>query len=353
MGRLGIMLVVGLTALLSTDSSTVLLPFRASVQTQQVVLTAQDESTQQILEDFQFCRQPWVGDASHETGLLDVWYQCEGAVYDDFGQNLELFANTKTELGHKPASWGHRSSVLLPKSTVLVFGNSHARQIGQAMACQNGQVERIDRQDPDALDPNMAVLVSFTNGAKLWIVANSYVAHSPHWQRLLEAQVGLKLSQFDAVVLGVFNTGENKRAKEHQSTFVTLMIQMQARRPSADEINVQLHSGPTVADMVAVYDGPLMFASMFSTQRVDRALAGRQQIQQEQTLHNRTNLLYEDTRQYIVELSQEGGGYNRSYVSPCVNDASACHMHRCTGKQGGHPDLISWDVSEFLFTHVG
>jgi hypothetical protein len=28
-------------------------------------------------------------------------------------------------------------------------------------------------------------------------------------------------------------------------------------------------------------------------------------------------------------------------------------MHRCMGNHGGHSDLVAWDVTEFLYQHLG
>jgi len=69
----------------------------------------------------------------------------------------------------------------------------------------------------------------------------------------------------------------------------------------------------------------------------------------------RDNLSVIDGRKYIDDMKMECGSKGRFVVSQCLEMSdnrpggeSAVHQHRCIGDQGGHPDLIAWEVAEKL-----
>ena len=301
-----------------------------------------------LSEDFLFCTEPHVGKAMDDFARLDVWYQCAGPVYDEFG--YELFKFVDTTQRQRVPSWGHRPTALPAHSKVLVFGNSHTRQIGQTLACQYADhVVRVEHLEPtDSPDINMAIRVTFRNHAQLYLVANSYVAHSPHWQRLLEEQIGLSLSKLNAIVLGLFNPG----SKHWETDFVNTMLTMQAVRPTSDEINVQTNYGPSVADVAAVYNGPVLFVTLFGKQEPARTAWARNQVT-ELSRSGRYNVMFKDARAYIETMGAEGASASRLETQDAMSVDIVQQAHRCTGVHGGHADLVTWDVAEFLFAQIG
>jgi hypothetical protein len=311
------------------------------------IATTTGQQTRDI--GFRFCRAPFVGNAENAAHQMKVWYQCEGAVYDEFGHDLHSLATSLVNTHQRSARWGHRTAAFPANSTVLSFGNSHARQIAQALSCQHGsaQVASVQRYDTHKADAHMVTQLRFTNNATLWIIANSYVAYSPHWQRLLEEQMGVPLQSMDAIILGIFNgcVGEN--------AFHWGMLNMTAALPATDELDCTLPYGPTVEHLAAVFEKPIIFTTMLGKARLEQAAQALHEVQVLHHRHNRTNVQFLPSRRYIHMMDQECGARFKLNVSICDNGPAARSMHRCMGSQGGHPDLISWDVTEFLYREIG
>lgn len=302
-----------------------------------------------LTENWQFCQVSYVGNVSNYNFKLPIWYQCEGPEYDRLARRIRHYANYQRNNGLKPPSWGHRPHALPANSTVLMFGNSHIRQIGHAIACQNGPdvVTNVLHYEPDLINPDMAVKVTFTNNSTLWIVANSYVAHSPYWESLLVRQTQTTSLQddFDAVILGVFNSGHGRLTR-----FAAEMDEMQKLLPSSDAVDWENRTGPSVTEMAAVFEGPLAFATMFNGNGVGDAFLWRKNrpiMNKLKRETNRTNLYLQDSRVHLKAIGLEGTSNNRAKTSEAVNDQSS--GHRCTGTRGGHPDLVAWDLTEFLY----
>jgi hypothetical protein len=298
---------------------------------------------------FRFCQASFVGSAQNTSHQMKVWYQCEGLIYEEFGQDLHSLAVSLVNHHQRSTGWGRRPAALPANSTVLVFGNSHARQIAHALSCQHGdtQVVSVLRYDTNQPDAHMVTQIRFANHATLWVVANSYVAYSPHWKRLLEQQLGIPLRTMDAIVLGIFNGCTAKNA------FTSGVLKMSAASPEADEIDCTVHYGPTVQEVAAVFDKPILFTTMLGKARLEQADLGRHEVQVLRKRHNRTNVYFLPSRRYIDMMDQECGARFKLNVSICDNGPAARSMHRCMGSQGGHPDLVAWDVTEFLYREIG
>jgi hypothetical protein len=298
---------------------------------------------------FEFCTMPgvWISD---KNDTMSVPYHCDGPLYRSFASLLHAavqdFSNEKREQQEQPL-WGHRTA-LPPGKRILMLGNSHTRQVATSLLCQlgvHGQVWHQRSLDP-AHNANMARKFQLSNGAQLYLVVNSYVVHSPNWVKLLEVQIGVKLQDFDALVLGVFNTCD----APVNTTFATEMKDWSDNLDDVDCFNVD---GPNLTDVAAVYFGPVVFVSMFAHYRYatyEPALEAAVELGQV-----RPNLLGVDARHYIESASLgECGSLDRTGLSDCVHNNTARRFaHRCVGPYGGHADLISWDVLEFLYEHLG
>ena len=289
--------------------------------------------------DFNFCTVPYVfiRDANR---TVDIPYQCDGPYYRSFISHLRAFSDDMVTQGEQSFDWGHRTT--LPANRKYLFlGNSHTRQTGMALLCQ------LNVRNTESLEQRnlaMARRYDLDNGAQVYLVANSYVVHSPKWVELLEKQIGVKLTDFDAVVLGLFNTCN----ADVNTTFTKEMKEM---TDEGSGVDCMKQEGPSLKDVAAAYPGPLVYVSMFATYRHSTYSQAREDANK---LRSRSNLLYLDGRQYIrMDGMEECGSPKRDALSDCANDEDARrHHHRCVGKFGGHPDLIAWDVVEFLYKHV-
>lgn len=185
----------------------------------------------------------------------------------------------------------------------------------------------------------------FPNGATMYLVANSYVPYSVKWQELLERQIQRKLNTIDAIVLGQFNMGYPG------STFFTNMLTMTKDLPASYEIDFLNSDGPFVENVTAVFDGPLVYASMFAVTMKEKAHHNLV-VAREMKRNGRQNILPEYSRRYTERLKWEGAARNHWTVADCVDfvegNPAPSRSHRCVGKQGGIPDIVAWDLVEFF-----
>lgn len=72
---------------------------------------------------------------------------------------------------------------------------------------------------------------------------------------------------------------------------------------------------------------------------------------------NRSNIVFLNGRTHISRLGLECGSDDRTIVGTCheagESGRPAFDMHRCTGRRGGHADLLAWDVVEALYSLLG
>ena len=291
--------------------------------------------------DFSFCTRPylWLRDTNR---TLDIPYQCDGPLYRSFIGQLRTFSDDLVTTGEQSSEWGHRTHLPAGKR-YLFLGNSHTRQTAMALLCQ---FPVRDSTSLESKNKAMARKYDLENGTEVYLVVNSYAVHSPKWVELLEKQIGVALHDFDAVIIGVFNTCNNDDAN---TTFAKDMKEMEDEDTGVDCIN---QDGPTLKEVAAVYAGPLAYVSMFATYRYKTYSQDKEDAKV--LMHNRTNLLYLDGRQYLRMYGlEECGSANRDALSDCVHGEEARrYHHRCVGRYGGHPDLIAWDVVEFLYKYT-
>lgn len=290
--------------------------------------------------NFHFCTQPHILlQANNRT--IEIPYQCEGPLYRAFVSHLRAYIQDVVSSGDQTALWGHRKA--LPANRRYLFlGNSHTRQTANALLCQ---LNVVDSEALDVTNKAMARRYDLDNGAQIYLVVNSYAVHSPNWVELLEQQIGLKLADFDAMVLGVFNTCN----APVNTTFTTEMVSFMNNESGVDCINVE---GPSYKQVAEVYAGPIAYLSMFATYRYNTYAKDRNDWLQMR--NTRSNLLYLDARQYVREMTEECGSATRDAVSDCAQDGDARrYLHRCVGPFGGHPDLLAWDTIEFFYQFAG
>ena len=273
---------------------------------------------------------------------LRIPYFCEGPLYDEFGQAMRDFAHTQVEQGRKPPTWGR--SELPPNTNILIFGNSHTRQVGAQLAMQHElplpYIEIFDVQ----ISGKMARRFDLGHNRSVFVVANSYVSFSKDWKFLLERQIQFKLQDLDAIVVSVWNSCTTYI----QTTFAQEMLTWSEQ---IEGVDCRHNPGPTVADIAEEYDGPIAFISMFAKYRDDDIAVAKAQVEELQK--TRPKLEYLDARRYINEMGVECGAPKQADSLPdCDNsEYSGEKYHRCVGLLGGHPDILAWDVTEFVWQY--
>jgi len=296
-----------------------------------ILNTISGENEEAPLPPLHICRVPEI--ALDPEDPLYLLYHCQGPNYDAFGESLLKFANNTAI--HSP-TWGRRPFPLPANKSILFFGNSHTRQTANAFLCQY-------KDQLKSLTPRVSGKVGYTaefmNGAKVEALINSYAVFGREWKSLMEGELGRSLASYDALVLGKFN----RLLDSHNTTFYTEMEALSKERDDIDFFNVK---PPTLADVAAVYDGPIVAVSMFSNAKMPRKAANGM-LKNAKMLHRkgRKNVYYIDGRKYTSEVG-EGGSQNQYKIRDSVD---AGETHRCHGALGGHPDLMAWDVIEQLY----
>jgi hypothetical protein len=177
--------------------------------------TPDDVKEESLQHPLRFCRHAKLAQlVEDEDDPLEVWYQCQGPQYAVFGQTLACYADNVT--AHGP-DWGRRPWIVPTHRHVLLFGNSHTRQIAMNLVCQQVEAFVLDDGVPmiqrTRLFGNSIMRIDFVSrNSSLTIVANAQVAYSPTWQADLEMYVGRSLVAFDAVLLGHVETCEGTSA---------------------------------------------------------------------------------------------------------------------------------------------
>lgn len=286
---------------------------------------------------------------NNRTHSIPVPYQCAGPVYNNFTAELRQFAAQQIHSGKKHPLWGQRG--LPPNKWILFWGNSHTRQIGNSLVAQHtGEIVKLKRYDAH-INKNMARRFDLTQNRTVFIIANSYVAYSHNWLGLLQKQMGKKLWKMSALIVGTFNTCN---APVH-TTFEDEMEEIVGQFAGVDCDTIE---GPTFEMIAKEYKGPMAYASMFATYRHKEINEAHDQVLQLQHAQEqidpsqRRTFVYEDARQYIDEMGTECGSpiRNGKSLSDCENTPYAARKyHRCTGAHGGHPDLVAWDLIDFIW----
>lgn len=112
---------------------------------------------------------------------------------------------------------------------------------------------------------------------------------------------------------------------------------------------------PTFAEMADIYtNGPILFISMFATYANLEGREMRQEVQDYQERYPDRSFDFVAGRSHIIAMNAECGAKSRTGFSLCDNNRATAHGdHRCMGAHGGHPDLVAWDATEFLYATLG
>lgn len=178
-------------------------------------------------------------------------------------------------------------------------------------------------------------------------VTNHYLAYSKDWDTLLEEMLGYRLADFDAFVLGQFNTPANSKDTNFESW---------VQNATADMPNVNFDKQPPpdlaiFLDKISRLEGPkrpVVYTSMWAHYNMERF--HRDKLRGIKWLEANTNETVEDRvsiinfRDHVDVLGECGSDH--AVGMDCENTKKA---HRCIGKKGGHPTLGVYDVLESLY----
>ena len=310
-----------------------------------------ESSSSSSIDAFRLCNRELVvpqdkrkADLPEHT--MDVWYQCEGEEYDAFGAHLKTVIQEQSTSGEHSPQWGRRPTALPDHKSLLIHGNSHARQIAQAIVCQYGDQVVDLYHYGDEMDPNMVLRVDFDNNSTLWVVANSYVPYTDDWALQLALQLNFTdtqhlVSSIDGIILGMFN---KCFIPSSTASFVAHMTSVAANR--TDMSCTRKDYGPRMTSVAKVFaNQPILYIPMFSVSRSTRM----ERVHKDIAALNENRVAAMDPRRYIDLMHNECGSNSRLDLSKCINNERAhTNMHRCMGPLGGHPDLIAWDALEWL-----
>jgi hypothetical protein len=277
-------------------------------------------------------------------------YYCEGPAYDNFTERLLRYAlKLKAEA---PFKWGQRAFPLPANMSVLIFGNSHTRQMSNALICQYRlQIyweERLNSSfDPTIPRDDYPRILHFKNNSTITVITNTALVYSStKWLSNLESWLQRPFSSFDAIVMGHINGVESKLKFGHS------IIRFSLARPElfdSPEFPV-----PTVTKLAEVYSGPVVAVPMFAMHGQDVKTHAEQAIDYRASRNRTANIEIVDVRRHIQNLGECASDATLT-VGTCLdagdNDGGRKpqEMHRCIGKKGGHPDLVAWDVIEHMY----
>ena len=319
------------------------------------VLPSLDENS--AMDGFRVCRSPkfLVPRISNSTGLLEnrtitMNYQCRGDAYDRFAAQMKDYVLQQQGRNQSQVLWGRREFPLPDHANILVLGNSHTRQTMQSLLCQYSRLlTRVQRFDiPDAPIDEF----HFTNGASIVFTSNSPLVYSHQWYENIRKYDPLHrpLGHYDAIVLGAFNRYD----RNSTTNFHHHMLSLQAQYP--DEVQYTSVAPPSLSNVVRLFPKPIVALPMFAKYGMSwenncHTALSRLPVRRQSTV------VVVHSRAHIEALGHECGSDGMTEIGLCWNrdettpyGRKPSDMHRCTGPQGGHPDLLAWDVVEALHT---
>jgi hypothetical protein len=308
------------------------------LQNEDIVANFPKADEEVVLNPIHFCRSNRKGNfviAGNKTGL-PILYQCTGPAYEEFGQKLSSFADNVTL--HGPI-WGRRPFPIPANNRVMALGNSHTRQVMHSLICHAGaNVEKVVAHKESI---HITFRIRFLNGATLYLITNSPVVYSKKWLQFVEHSIQMPLDSLDAIVLGQFNKHVDGQSKFFQ--------EMQAASKNNTDIKFGAVDPPDLALVAKVYQGPIIFlGSFYQYERRMQEKKQALQVLSDLALEGRHNLTFVDSRKYVQMLeNNECSSDQKHSIGTCKQGPNS---HRCTGKLGGHCDLVAFDLEEALYS---
>lgn len=327
---------------------------------------------------FRFCGIPTLHFPSPFQGrnrstVIPVDYQCQGAAYDNFTDQLVAYAHQRhTAKGNE--HWGRRTFPFPNGTSILAMGNSHTKQAVFTLLCQYAdEIESVQSLGPPDIEPPLIAFfleVVFTNNVSLVFSGNHPLVYSntwfDHFQRCDPRHRAL--DDFDALILGQFNDYDPKIGRN--SIFQWLVLNFQKSHPDLD-LDFETNPGPRLDAVARRFPKPIVVLPMFAKythwfeeQALQTARAWSKRPNDSETrmgvpsgnrsaaavpdfpgssMPQRTNIAVIPARRHMEVLGTECGSALRTEVGACHHNPG---MHRCTGPRGGDADLVAWDLVE-------
>jgi hypothetical protein len=262
---------------------------------------------------------------------------CRGPGYDQFAQSLHAYAlNTSRR---RPMGWGRRyqNTVPPPGTRLLALGNSHLRQVMWAWLAQiYNHIPQITIQRVRRLQDRYALRIDFVNNASLYVLTNTYVPYSENWTNALRQLTdNWTLAEFDAVIVGNVNDCSHSRLEKYRQ-----QNNMGSSRVSCN------FTKPQPQDWMKAYSGRLLFVTSFDGHKFAQDVSWGNAVQFSRQAHDRVGFIY--GRCHVERTGHEGASIEQGGDVECA--VCSTDSHRCIGEYGGHPDLIAWDIVEWLWT---
>jgi hypothetical protein len=209
-------------------------------------------TSEMITSPFHFCQVPSLTLTGASKPSFNIGYWCSGEPYEDFSRKLQSFTMDKSQ-GYG-TSWGRRKSPLPPNKSILLFGNSHLRQVASSLICQYWA----QAQDVIRVVDGSAYTVHFHNNVTIHVITNNPYVYSKNWLDLLESRlIKRPIASLDAIVLGRFNDQSNSQ----NTSFVKAMQEMSKNMDGVDFNSIE---PPHIGNIAQVYNGPIVAVSMFA-----------------------------------------------------------------------------------------
>jgi hypothetical protein len=231
--------------------------------------------------------------------------------------------------------------------------------------------------------------LKFSNNATWISITNTVLVYSQEWTSLLEEHFLLEhdtsFESMDAMIFGKFtryeealNTNFEHTMAEEQAYYERLHATMDnsshhtstttstttgptnsSSSSTTSSIDFASIPPPQLVNAAQTFSKPILAIPMFATTDMDRATKARRTYRR--AFPNRTNVKFVNTRHYIDRLGMECGSDDKLVLGTCHepgdilqnSNRNPADMHRCAGPQGGHADLISWDLIEQLYELIG
>ena len=298
------------------------------------------------IEMYNFCKAKKIHAAGWEH---DVIYNCIGTAYDAFVERMKSFTMARCSTQGQGA-WGKRRYPIPQDTTVLLTGNSHARQVMEALMCQaQDHVSSVERLPATEDGYGFSFRAKFNNNSTLVALTNAPIVYSPKWAIFMQDLLfdGRDLNEaVDAIIVGRHNGVPDSKG----SSFEKAMLST-----SLADVNFTAHYAPSFQDVISRFNGPVLHLGMFAGDSRYESVGLAQKVVRDH-YPNRTNLGVVDSRQYVSTLGECGAAIRKE--SKCwahgEDSSNVTHhkpesMHRCTGSGGGLPDLAAWDLIEDLY----
>jgi hypothetical protein len=311
-----------------------------------------DKTDCQIRPDQVVCQASFLQvDDQNAPWPIPIAYPCEGPAYDKLEAQLRNYRQSKVE--DHAETWGRRAFGIPAHRNVLFLGNIHTQQMAMSLACQqDGNIASITVLD----ERTQTIQIDFDNNSTMVMLNDEQLIIDDDWKEILTADMGgiWKLNDFDALVLGLFNDCQIMlKSHAHECGSITFIMLRQL--------------------LDAFIQGPVLFISEMAATRVDESNEARDLIRYYRDTLKRKNVWFINGRRYISKIAVEGAAPYLSHeeavqvvwenqsgepstnwtIQDALNEGVESRaLPRCQGEYGGHADLLSWDITEFLFNQL-